>query len=626
MKHILTSAVIALFVTTGAFAHGGNTDTNEQMDSTMSMIPMPIRIGLDGSIAWGYMLKPMGHMGGHMGGMSGGMSGGMNGDMGHGDGGMNNGGMNGNGGHMNGGMMDMPSWMFKVMPMLTLSGDYYSRIINLATPKNINENTIQIDDNSKGYLAVVNKNYVVGASGGLMAMPMGFSIPLFGLRASLGPYKGGHVFKAKHIENKEDFNTIKEMKVPLKVEDIKTWAVNDRMSYSTRGGVMFGAGAGMSIYVAAMSSYMAEGQFITSVSKVSETEVMANIRKVKVTMLSEKVGNVLADIKVGKMKSVDHGFNFIFDLANKEAADTYREFLKGSVLAAQLAVKNEIEGVEMVKISDSTTWMSSRQFSYGLPFLYNGVLTRGKMYTISKVHNGFTGGKMEAHMSMYRKSHDTNGALSDHKSAGFIFMSMANTPKKKFRPAFAGSFKWYFQKDNTSNAFFHRQVRKLVKTFGLDGVNKVKLPTLANMGFVRAEVDLFLTKEDVKALLTSSEKADLYHSMYSNAYDRMNNYFSNSANTRAYCGAVVKFMTCKKRAYKKTWSALSAIPSVLKAMKKAMAEQNLEIFSKNFGKLGQLALTNRFVLEEIFTTAGKTVPKAVLKVKGSRVLNTKVQL
>lgn len=153
MKHILTSAVIALFVTTGAFAHGGNSETNEQMDSTMSMIPMPIRIGLDGSIAWGYMLKPMGHMGGHMGGMNGGMSGGMN------------------GGHMNDGMTDMPSWMFKVMPMLTLSGDYYSRIINLATPKNINENTIQIDDNSKGYLAVVNKNYVVGASGGLMAIP-----------------------------------------------------------------------------------------------------------------------------------------------------------------------------------------------------------------------------------------------------------------------------------------------------------------------------------------------------------------------------------------------------------------------------------------------------------------------
>lgn len=619
MKYFLTSAVIALILAQASVFAAGNNDTNEQVDSTMSMIPMPIRIGLDGSISWGYMLRPM--MGGIMGGMNGGMNGGgMSGGMNHDgmSGGMNEDQMMGD--------MNMPSVMYKVMPMLTLSGDYFSRVINLATPKNINDNTIQIDDDSAGYLAVVNKNYVVGVTGGLMAMPMGSAIPMFGFRASLGPYKGGHVFKAKKISDKSKFNTIKEMQVPLHVSNLDSWAINDRMSYSTRGGVMFGAGVGMSIYVAIMQTYMAEGQFITSISKVSETEVMVNIRKVRVNMFSQKIGNALVELKNGQMKSVDQGFNFIFDLENIEAAKIYHEFLKGSVLAAQHAVKNNTPGVEMVKISNSTTWMQSRQFSYGLPFLYNGALTRGKMYTISKVHNGFAGQTSEAHMSMYRKSHETNGVLSNHKSSGFLFMSMASTPNDSYKPRFAGSFKWYFQKDNTSNKFFHRQIRKLIRVFGMDGVSKVRFPTVANMGFVRAEVDLFLTKKNVEELIKNSEKADLYSTMYTSAYTRMNDFFSLKENTRAYCGASLKTIICKKNAFRKTWKAMSAVPSVLTAMKKAMVNKNLELFSENFGKLGKLALTNRFVLAEIFSKAGKKAPVGVFKVKGSRILNTRIKL
>jgi hypothetical protein len=664
MKSTLCLVLMALLATPLAFAHGGaSDDVNETSTADATMIPMPIRIGMDGSVMWGYMMPGgMGH-GGHMGGgmghgngdmnggmghgngdMNGGMghgNGDMNGGMGHGNGDMNhgNGNMNGNGnGNMNGnghgnggmhggGMMMEPKWMFGFMPMLHLGGDYYTRVINLSKTDSSDPYAIDMDNKSGKYLAIQNKNIVLGGGGSIMAMPPGSMTTAFGFKLGMMPYKGGHVFRMKQLNDKSEFGLLKNMKVPNTLEELSVWSTNDKMTYSSVGGVMFNAGLGISVIANAMTNYMAQGSWITSVAKAGPTHALVTVRKSKLTMFGGSLGNALVTLKVGQMNNADNHFSFIFDLASKTGLEAYRKMLKGNIQAAQLAVMDEDEAVEKVTIGQALTRGSMRSLNYGIPFLFRGTVKTGKMQTASYMENGMTGGKMQMEMAMYSRQHTTSGIASNHRSSGFLFMAGAKHKAGNTKKVMSsGSFKWYFQKERTSNRFFHSQIKKLIKVFGLDNAKNIQIPTLANMGFVRAEVDLFINAKQANILMDAAQKADLYNVMYDSAYNKMVRFFANGSNYQSVCNRAERLVLCKKRMFKKTWSAISAIPRVLKNMKTALDKRQLKLYAKNFAELGRLMMTNRFVFQEVYRTVGQDKIKAVLKIKGSRVAETRIQL
>jgi hypothetical protein len=655
MKHTLLLAL--MLISTTIWAHGGNTNTNEDSAAEVSMIPLPIRIGLNGNIMWGYRIAAMGgmgHMGGGMGhgdmnnggmnnggmnnggmnnggmnngGMNnGGMNnGGMNnGGMNNGgmnNGGMNNGGMN-NGGHMGGGMK--MGWMYGVMPMLTLSGDTFSRSLNLAKD-NTKSLTLELDNDSAGFLSMQNKSIQVGGGAGIMAMPPS-DILSWGFKFNLLPYKGGHVFRQKHIDSKKDLKTVKNMKIPHSLVDLDEWRVNDTMTYSSRGGIMFGAGAGLSILVSAMVNYMAQGEWITSVSKVGKTQALVTLRRNKTKMFGAVVMNVVAESRVAKMKNVDKNFNFIFDLETTEGLRAYRQMLNGNILYVQKQVAMDQPGIEMVTMEQSKTRGLMRKVGFGLPFLFNSSSMRGDMKTFATNENGYLNSKSKGYMTMYRRAQESDGVLSDHKSAGLIFMTMTRASLKNDVKGYAGTFKWYFQKDNTSQKFFKRQVKKLVKLFGADIARDIEIPNLKNMGFVRAEMDLAINAKNTKTLLALADKSDLYTQMYDRTFGKMKEFFNNMAKAKFYCGLNIALELCEATTRKKTWHAISQIPYLLKRMKTALENKQLEKFSTLYGKLGKMALTNRFVLAELFTLAGADNMNAVIKIQGSRISQKTIKL
>ena len=568
-----------------------------------------------------------------------------NGDMNHGD--MNHGDMNN--GDMNQGDMDhgdmnqddmnhednseesnmshssSKEWHYMIMPMITLGGDAYTKIIN-RTKSQTNSKVIEIDDTSAGLIAIQNRSIIVGGGAGIMAMPP-IDIPMFSLKMSMMPYKGGHVFRLKQISDKSEVSTLKSMVIPDTVGDLEDWSVGDRMSYSSRGGVMFGMGAGFSILASAMKTYMAEGTWVTSVAKADDSTVFVSIRKRNMKMFGYKLMNMIVELSTSQMKHIDSNFNFLFDLSTKSGLEAYRKVLNGNILQAQELVQNKTEGVELVVHTESETTGRMRRRSYGIPYLYNVRSQAGSMLTDMKIHNGFTGEKYESHMAMYKRSVESDGIWSDHKNSGFLFMGMANkkldTPMP--RPGYAGTFKWFFQRSNTTAAYFRVQIRKLVRTFGLDGARDIVIPRLANMGFVRAELDIALKPEETRNLLNFANKKDLSLSMYNDANNSIETFLSSKDNEKAICGTK-KVKTCKKRLYRGIKRATKAIPAVLVNMKNALDKNDLKAFSVNYGKLGKLMMTNRFVLQEVFKRAGKPKLKAVLKLQGSRLLETKIQL
>ena len=661
IKKTLALAILlpSVTVSLNAYSHGGSTDNNESTTVTSSMMPLPIMLGFNGNLSWGYHLSTSDHSAhistGHSGTDNvaadhGSMDHGSmdhgnmdHGDMDHGDmdhGNMDHGNMDHGDmdhgdmdhgdmdhGDMNNADMDTNSWMYSVMPMLSLSGDYYSRIINIDSVNTSSSSfDIGIDTKSSKYVSIENKIISAGAGAMVMAMPMNFAIPLFGLRASMMPFKGGHVFRLKHIENKKDANFVKSMRVPFELKDLDAWSINDKMNYTSVGGVMFGAGVGMSIYIQAMQTYMAQGEFAVSVTKISNTEVIASIKNIKSKMFAQKLGNVLVELSNMKHTALDNGYSFIFDLSNKEASDAYRRFITGNVQAVQQAHASKIGGIEFVNSSKGKMTGKMRGFNFGIPFLFNSARSTSNMVTHTESINGFSGIESKSMMTMYKKSVDTNGILSKHKNSGIVFMGSTNINNKTGELlGFGGSFKWYFQKEGVSNYFFNREIRKLVNTFGVDNAKKIGIPTFKNMGFVRAEMDVLFKNSEVKTLLNNVNKTSL-SLLTANMHSKVNNFFKSAKNTKSFCGLKAKLLLCKRKVYSQSLNKIKTVHKLVNKMNSALKMKSYPLFADKFGQLGKIILTNRFIFTEVMKMSGKTDNFATFKAQGSRVNKTVINL
>ena len=647
-----------LFLNINAIAqnHGGNNDPNEVMTPDSTMISMPIHIGLDGSVSWGL---EMSHGGMNHGDMSSGdiNHGDMNGGMDHGDmnGGMNHDNMNDemnsdmdsdmasdtdhdmnsgdsdNSDHSSMGHSDS-SWMFGIMPMLHLGYDNYKRVINLSESK---DGYFGFDDNSKGYLVVENKSYQFGAGAMIMAMPPA-DFPFGGyFHAGLMPYKGGHSFKARKVESIIHNNlNLNNMVTPLNIEELSSWAVSDRLSYSTTGGIMFSAGVGVRVFSDLSVGYMAQGTWVTSISKASKKHVLVSIKKSKMKMFMSSLGITIASLQLHKFNNADKNFNFMFDLTKPKAVRAYKDMIQGNLTTAQALNETIVKGsgVKHVSIASSTSNGRMKMRSLGLPILFKKKSMYGQMNSSSYSENYMNNTQMKMEMGMYMRSASDSGIWSAHKDTGFIFMAGSHKMTGEYvgsSNSILGSFKWYFQTDRGSANYIQARFNRAMNVMGVDTLSKINTQDFSSRGplnFVRGEIDVALTDAFSKKIMKLSTENNLYKEMYNHTFKAMNTYFSNYSNRVKMCPRKVTRIICKKRIFKMTWSAISNLPKAIQNMANFHRKKNEKNFVKAYTRVGQLMLTNRFVFKEIFRAVGEKMPTVNLTLQGSRFSKIKMKL
>ena len=590
---------------------------SETIKPIHSMLPFPVMVDFSGNVTWGYPLSSDSMHSGHMDMGSSDMDMGSSVmDMGSSD--MDMGEMNSEDqmDHSNTTMNHSSGWHFMVMPMLSLGTDTYRRVISKSSA-----DKIELSNESKGYYAIENKTSMYGGGAGIMAMPPN-GIPLLSLRLSLMPYKGGHVFKLKQIANKNEVNQLNSMLIPQNKNELDSWSTGDRMSYSARGGVMFGAGVGYTIFAAVMGTYMAEGSWNVSVSKADDTTVYIEVKKEKMNMMSRKVMNALIELSGSEMKSISSNFQFLFDLAYPLAQEAYDRLLNGDILFAQELAKEYNSGVEIVRSSHTLSNGRMRARSFGIPWLYNRERMSSKMTSDSIVYQGFNGQEFMSYMAMYRDAVRSEGRMSYRVNSGVLFMGMTNHETENLNDIRTGGvFKWFFHKENTSKNYLKWQLNRLIHKFGLDQAKSIDL-THYKSGFVSAELDLSLTHDDLMKLIESNTNAIIQEKVVTK---ELNSYFSSEENVRIHCGTkTVK--KCMRRLYKNTHFAVSQLPMVIKNLSVSFKRKTLKDYNLALGQLGRLALTNRFVLSKISEMAGKNILSGVLKLKGSDISQVQIQL
>jgi hypothetical protein len=523
------------------------------------------------------------------------------------------------------------SWMFAFMPMLTIGSDYYKRVINLS---NRNDGKIGFDDNSKGYLVVENKT--IQAGGGLMIMAMPTSISWGGfVDSGLMAYKGGHVFRSRHVETRGDVKlSLRSMNTPQNLKDIANWSVSDRISYSSNGGVMFSGGFGATIFSELSTGYMAQGTWVTSVAKASSKHVLVSIKKSKMKMFMSTMGVTFAALELHKFNNADKNFNFLFDLSKPHGVKAYKDMLKGNIVTAQMMSESNIKvnGVKHVSHGNSRTQGRMTSRTLRIPVLYNNTNMAGKMSMQSYSENYMNNTQMEMEMGMYMRSHKTSGRLSNHKYTGFIFMAGSHQMTGEFTGAsksVLGSFKWYFQNEKGSVAYLKNRLKRAMNIMGMDKLKTIDLDRFKGQGplrYVRGEIDLPLSDKFTKQIMALESNKALKTQMNKNVEISMGEFFANSEQLLQMCPKKQTQDRCKSKIVKKTKRAISKVKGVIVRMTSAFKLDDKKAFVMSYTRLGQLMLTNRFVFQEVFNMVCEKIPQAKFTLQGTRFSQSKVNL
>lgn len=608
--------------------HGG--DNNETITPDSVMLSLPVHIGFDGAVSWGIGFMDHSNMG--HGSMNHDMGGDMNQDMG---GDMNRD-MDSDMDHDNdmSSSMDHSSsdWMWAVMPMIHLGFDRYKRVINLSKSKS---NQIGFDNDSQGYLVVENRSIQYGGGLMIMGMPMNnSSIPNGGfIQVGLMPYKGGHVYRARKVNSRlEAKRSLNHMVTPKSIYDLKNWSINDRLSYSTTGGIMFSAGLGVTILSELSTGYMAQGTWITSIAKASKKHVLVSIKKSNMKMFMSTLGMTFAALELHKFNNADRNFNFLFDLSKSQALDAYKKMIQGNLVTAQTLAASEIPGVKHVSMGVSHTTGRMRSRSIRIPVLYNNQSMSGRTTTESHSENFMNKTSMNMEMGMYMRTNKRSGIWSNHRDTGFIFMAGAHKITGEYTGAsksVLGSFKWYFQNENTNTAYIKNRFTRAMNILGLDDLDRINLERYKNNGplkFVRAEIDINLNDDFTKKIMKLAQKRMFLSELTLRTEHSISKYFMNKDKSRQLCRKRSRLIRCIDKIKRKTKKAVKRIPNAIRNMVKAYNQKDDKNFVNSFTSLGQTMLTNRFVFQEVFKMVGVPMPKAKLTIQGTRFSHSELTL
>lgn len=545
------SLVVTSLLNISILAHGAmvdhNADEYESPASGGTMLNLPIMVDFDGKITYGIGIMDHSSHGGHsnqgnhgghdMGGydMGGHDMGGhdMGGnDMGGNDmGGHDMGGsdMGGNdmGGHDMGGndmsgndmgdmngdhnmngdnhnnTMNHPTQkkiMWHIMPMIHVGGDFNKRVVSTEIEKEA-KYLLQPSSFHSTYLSIINKRLEGGA--GLMLMGMPTSIDWGGFfQIGFMPYKGSYYFsKSSHINHGRALNA-SPLKIPRTLDQLASWKAGDKVTTSTHGGIMMGAGIGATIFTDISANYMLQGTWRIELEKLTDSKVKVVFTEMDLKHVMMNFGATIISSNIGKHKVKSVALEYTFDLAKNSALVAYNNALQGDFEFADKLLTREIDGVVDLSKTESLNTGVMSQTKIGLPILFNRNSMKMTTKTTTSTTDLTNGSKANTIMNMVHNEINTDGVWSQHKKNFSMYMGSTNTVKDfTYKTA---SFVWHYERDNSSPKKLNKVLAKWNKSLGLNSLKEFKAYT-NKLGHTRATLNLVLSQAALDRLTKLSQ-------------------------------------------------------------------------------------------------------------------------
>ncbi len=581
--------------------HGGGSVSIEDIFASPWHLHLPVEIGLDGSINYGYN-TPWGD--GH--------------DHDDHDDHDNHDDHNDEGEHSS-------NW--SIHPSIIFGGDHISRTLALdkvLSPSRSGE--IEGTSGSKGFLVIKNTKITAG-----LGLDFDYHIPsiqagLVGIGLSVT--KGSSRYTEQFIDKLENKSSLKRLVAPKTIDDLKNWTNGDRLVLGVTGGVTFMSHVGVEPLVHAGPLFHVGGSWILKIKKLNHSKIELSLTNSKIKALAIETDGIFASAELERFKGQDQFMIFEIDLTSTNALIALEKLYKGDLTYAQNLSNQSTAGIVNIAKGKSLSKGNSRIFNLSIPFVFGASFSKSKITSYGSESNFSRNSKTQIYSSVASVESSTRGVLSNHKmSLKNFYATFADEWHVDHQHlSFGGTFKWLYEKDSVSEKNVLSKLKSLKKVTGMYKALEIKIPK-RKLGYFRMEFDTNISNKDTLKIMGLPESSqltisDLFVMIKSNSEKMIDNFFK-SKNVRNLCKKLEK-RDCLRRYKFRTKKALSKIQAISIHMKKLFKEKKYQEWTQSYAKWGSYLTTNQFVFKSVLQELKST--KYTLSVQGEKVATQKLRL
>ena len=317
-------------------------------------------------------------------------------------------------------------------------------------------------------------------------------------QVGLVPMMGKEVRTVRFVKNSADLAKLKKRAVPMRVSDLKGWAKGDSAQFSTKGGVVFFAGAsahGLSVGLA----YLAQGQFQTYVERIDDTHMLVQVTEAKLDSLKVKAGATVASLGREHYQKVSQSLSFRVDVSSPEGVKVYQDMMRGN-----FARSAQSSAVKPWRKSESTQRGDLNQFSIGIPLLFYAKSSWGKITEEERTKFLNNGTEVQAKYGIYLSDQKTK-RLSAHTQDMRAFLGVAYRDGKGSRHT-AGRLRWVMENDTSTSDSLRTSMRAMVRKTGMREELSLHVPESQDLRYTRLALELGFSETQTQRLVETASR------------------------------------------------------------------------------------------------------------------------
>jgi hypothetical protein len=238
----------------------------------------------------------------------------------------------------------------------------YGKWENLKYYTNLEESkdnfTLDLKEHHAGY--IINTKRVIGLSAGLETALN--SIPLT-VGIGLAPANKTYASFINHVDSLDEAEKMLQF-IPVTVNQLDQYKINDSATFELIGGVIFRIGAELEVLNIG-EKFIRAGGWSCYVKKVSDDTIYVELKKIREIGKSIYSNLIIPYYEAGKIKDIGNGFSYLINYKSEAGLVAYHAFLKG-----QLDLINPIEKkITEIKTINYIKEATYKNFGYYIPFV-----------------------------------------------------------------------------------------------------------------------------------------------------------------------------------------------------------------------------------------------------------------
>lgn len=532
--------------------------------------------------------------------------------------------------------------------------------------------TLRVGQQTGAYKVISQHAMTIGLGAALNLHQINSDGIMRGFNAFLGlvPLKGSSVISERSVSNLQDAKKVGSLAIPYSRKTLESWKPFDKITYASRGGVMFIAG--INVYGLTVGrSYMTLGEWNVVIQKIDDSRVYAKLTHSKIKSISTTVGASIISLNKTNFKQMDESLSFMYDLNDPKASKAFFALLLGKADSSQLLARDKDEkNVIAIETGTSTTQGKMRGVNIGIPLILGWNSSESNIHTFSQnlFHPDAT--QQDSHFGAYVHQ-DGYRFLRNEGSLTYGFYGAAYTTleaDKKEADGMFGQIGWSYKNTNTGRYTFQKVIADLIRKTGLKSELKVEIPATTQNGKANDDLDAvqlqfalrinhlateILLSDNIEKYiqqipakfiksyfqavagdrdlnrLTSISDMEMALQEESQFNDICESYYDpNASRSGAGLDALNhrRISECMTDVTHETDRAVKKMLAALKKMKKSHQAGDKKSFVKSYAKFGEAMLTNQFMFQTVFNLLKGRGVSAKYAISGTRIANYSVGL